>query len=165
METRSQVSILEAMGTLYWGMGFTACGMQGFSSSLQCFKVMSSPHSAQCLHFLHPICSNRGCSGALCTAKDQVCHLFWCFQKEKITIESLPKPLVFNDPSVPFHCVLLERHLIYFKRSWVFSELSLHIFCDISSIPSKANFLAWQATEQCSFFSLPLFLPRNASLP
>lgn len=127
--------------------------MQDFSSSLQCFKVMSSPHSAECLHFLHPICSNRGCLGALCTVKDQVCHLFWCLQKEKkITTESLQKPLVFNDPSVSFHCVLLERHLIYFKRSQVFSEPSLHISCDISSIPSKTDFLTWQATEQCSFF-------------
>lgn len=105
----SQVSILEAAGTLSWGTGFAVCGTQEFCSSLQQCKVTSN---AQCWMppLFHPIRSNRGCSGALCTAKDQVCHLFWCFQRgKKITIESLWKPLVFNDLSAPFYCVLLEK--------------------------------------------------------
>lgn len=111
-----------------------------------------------CLHFLHPVCGNRGCSGALWAAKDQACHLSGIFRKGKkkspLRVSESSSLMIYLYLSIVF---CWKGHLIYFKRSRVFSEPSLHISCDIYSIPSKGNFLAWQATEQCSFFLCPFF--------
>lgn len=65
--------------------------------------------SAECLHFSIPSAVIEGAQEHSALQRIKSVISSGVFREKKITIESLWKPLVFNDLSAPFYCVLLEK--------------------------------------------------------